>query len=125
MMQIQFEGFLSPWFGLPLAILRAIAICFWYRRETHSLAKPWPIVLPALRAVAVALMLAMLTGPILSRQWLSGSLANVVVLIDESSSMLLEDHNKWMHRSARLCDWLQGDGDRAGWLADQMQGFQL
>ena len=125
MTQIHFEGILSPWFGLLLAICGAIAIWFWYRRETVSLSKPWPIVLPALRSVAVALMLAMLTGPILSRQWLSGSLANIVVLIDESSSMLLEDHNQSMHRSARVADWLEGDGDRAGWLADQMRGFQV
>ncbi|MFO0014748.1 MAG: VWA domain-containing protein [Planctomycetota bacterium] len=125
MIRLQFEGILAPWLGGVLAILGAAAIWIWYRRETHALAKPWPIVLPMLRAIAVALMLAMLTGPILSRQWLSGDLANILVLIDESSSMQLEDVNKSMHRSARVAQWLAGDGDRAGWLAKQRSAYHL
>jgi len=125
MTRIHFEGILAPWLGAVLAIVAAAWIWWWYRRETRGLARPWPIVLPTLRAIAVALMFAMLTGPILSRQWLTGSLADIVILVDESASMLLEDHNKSMHRSGRVADWLQGDGDRSGWLAGIRPNFHL
>lgn len=125
MTRIHFEGILAPWLGAVLAIVAAAWIWWWYRRETRGLPRPWPIVLPTLRAIAVALMFAMLTGPILSRQWLTGSLADIVVLIDESASMLLEDHNKAMHRSARVADWLQGDGERSGWLTGIRKDFHV
>lgn len=125
MTRMDFEGMIDPWLGVILAVVATGAIWWWYRKETEGMSPPWPIVLPALRAIAVALMFAMLTGPILSRQWLSGSLADIIVLIDESSSMLLEDHNQSMHRSARAADWLLGDSDRPGWLAGQSQNFHV
>ncbi|MFN9852124.1 MAG: hypothetical protein ACK57P_09940 [Planctomycetota bacterium] len=131
MTRIHFEGMLSPWIGGAIAILAAVAIWRWYRRETRGLARPWPIVLPTLRAISVGLIISMLTGPILSRQWLSGDLANIVVLVDESASMQLDDQNKSMRRSARVVNWLVGekdrpeDSDRKGWLAQASSAFHL
>lgn len=125
MTRVSFDGILAPWLGAVLAVVAALWIWWWYRRETRGLSLPWPIVLPTLRAIAVALMFAMLTGPILSRQWLTGSLADIILLIDESESMLLEDHNTSLHRSARVADWLQGNGERSGWLATMRPNFRL
>ena len=125
MTHIHFEGIIAPWLGAILAIAAAGWIWWWYRRETRGLSRPWPLVLPTLRAIAVALMFAMLTGPILSRQWLTGSLAKIVVLIDESASMLLDDYNKSMHRSSRVAEWMQGNGDRDGWLSAMRPNFHI
>jgi hypothetical protein len=123
-MQVRFEGILPLWLGIIIAILGSTAIWFWYRQETKTVRQPWAMLLPTLRATAFALMILMLTGPIFSRQWLSGSLSTVVVLIDESSSMGLKDNDPTKSRIDRVVDWLEDRESRTGWLQELSTAFR-
>ena len=91
MTTLQFAGSLSIWAGLIVA-LTAGAFCYWlYRQETLRTGCPWGRTLPLLRAIAVVLIVLMLTGPTLQHRYREGNPGQLTILIDDSQSMTLTD----------------------------------
>jgi len=89
-MNLRFEGDLSLWQGVLLALLFAGLIWSLYWREVGR--RRWlSLLLPIVRAVAVLLIILMLTGPVLHRRVEVGDLSRVLVFVDESESMSLVD----------------------------------
>lgn len=85
MTTLRFMGDLPLWAGAALAIIVAIAVWRLYRRERSG----W--LLAMLRAAAVALVLLMLTGPVLVHRYQRALRAQVNVFLDSSMSMGLTD----------------------------------
>lgn len=79
------------WVGVPAALLLAVAAFVFYRRDVHSLAWWLRMSLPAMRAVALAMIVVMLSGPVLHHRKTIGQLAKLWVFIDGSQSMTLTD----------------------------------
>jgi len=89
-MNLRFEGDLSLWQGVLLALLFAGLIWSLYWREVGR--RRWlSMLLPIVRAIAVLLIILMLTGPVLHRRVEVGDLSRVLVFVDESESMSLVD----------------------------------
>ncbi len=74
-----------------IAMLLSVAVAVFYFRETRRLAMPHRVLLPLLRATAVALVLMMLCGPVLQWRRESGEVLRVSVFVDASDSMLATD----------------------------------
>ncbi|MEI6085685.1 MAG: hypothetical protein WCS70_15485, partial [Verrucomicrobiota bacterium] len=72
------------WFPVALALALAGVAWWLYRREVRG-------VLPALRAMAVFLLVLILTGPVLHHRRTIGELARVLVFVDASKSMGITD----------------------------------
>lgn len=92
-----------PWpVGVAVAVLFAGAIFFLYRREFQE-RKGWlRNVLPGLRAAAVALIVLMLSGPVLHHRTVHGVLSRLMVFIDGSRSMTLTDASMGIGRKIRI-----------------------
>ncbi len=101
MEELRFEGEIHVWLGAGLAGLAA-GLMFWlYRRETAERKFASAILLPLLRSAAVALIVLMLTGPVLRGSVSVADLSRVIVLVDGSESMTLTDatmsrERKWL-----------------------------
>ena len=81
-----------PWFaGLAVALLLAAIAWMLYRRDLHSHNRWLRVLLPALRALAVILIVLMLSGPVLHHRKVIGQLARLILCIDTSESMQLAD----------------------------------
>ncbi|MEI8213192.1 MAG: vWA domain-containing protein [Planctomycetota bacterium] len=91
MTRLQFGGVLPTWLVLLLVVVGSILIWLWYFRETRYCRLPYSYLLPTLRALAFALIVLMLAGPSLIREWISGELSRIVFLVDTSTSMELTD----------------------------------
>ncbi len=125
MTRLQFAGILPAWLALGLAILGGIAIWCWYYRETRWIRSPWSVLLPTLRSLAFVLLVLMLAGPSMVRQWISGQLSRIAILIDESTSMELSDDPLQSSRLQRVDAWLTGTREQPGWLQRERSRFQL
>ncbi|MDH3584495.1 MAG: PA14 domain-containing protein, partial [Phycisphaerae bacterium] len=91
-MDLRFEGDLALWQATALALIAAGLAWWLYRRETRTGVggtRAW--LLPALRALAVFMIVFMLAGPVLHHREIVGQLSRVLVFIDASGSMSLED----------------------------------
>ncbi len=81
-----------PWFaGLGVALLLAAIAWMLYRRDTHLHHRWVRVLLPSLRALAVILIVLMLSGPVLHHRKVIGQLARLILCIDTSESMQLAD----------------------------------
>ena len=81
-----------PWFaGLAVALLLGAIAWMLYRRDTHSHNRWVRVLLPLLRALAVILIVFMLSGPVLHHRKVIGQLARLILCIDASESMQLAD----------------------------------
>ena len=92
MTQLRFVGDLGIEYGLLLAAAAAAAAGWLYLRQLrrdgrHALAR----ILAALRAAAIAMVLLMLTGPVVRHRQAIGELGRVLVVVDGSQSMSLDD----------------------------------
>jgi hypothetical protein len=79
------------WIGLPAAALLGTAAFVFYRRDVQSLTWWLRAALPGVRAVAVAMIAVMLSGPVLHHRKTIGQLAKLWIFIDGSQSMALAD----------------------------------
>ncbi|MEQ1859820.1 MAG: hypothetical protein ABMA13_07790 [Chthoniobacteraceae bacterium] len=79
------------WVGVPAAILLGAAAFVFYRRDVQSLAWWLRVSLPAMRAASLAMIVVMLSGPVLHHRKTIGELAKLWVFIDGSQSMTLTD----------------------------------
>ena len=111
-LDLYFEGDLSVWFGAALALVSAIAIFRLYRRETGQHSGLAALLLPLLRSLAVALIILMLTGPVLRGSVTVGDMSRVLIFVDGSKSMSLTDETMSVERkllNARRLGWLEDE----------------
>lgn len=108
-MELRFEGDLSVWQGVILAIVAAVLIVSLYKRETGKREDRMRWLLPALRMVAIVLVILMLTGPVLRGKVKVGDISRVLVFVDESQSMSLVDKTMPDARKILIAQ-------RRGWL---------
>ncbi len=88
---LRFTGDWPGWLGVSAAVVLAAAAWLLYHRDVRLLAKPLRFGLPALRAAAVAMLVLMLSGPILHHRKTIGQLTRLLVFIDGSRSMEFTD----------------------------------
>ena len=105
---LEFAGDLDVWLGLALAAVFAIGTWRIYRHETRT-ATRFAWVMPVLRCLAVIFMIFMLTGPVLYKRSFIGEPGRVLIFVDASESMAMQDPNMDLARKiliARAHGWL-------------------
>ncbi|MEM0924700.1 MAG: hypothetical protein AAGJ83_01560 [Planctomycetota bacterium] len=116
---IRFSGDLSVWTVLALAVVAVLAVIWLYQRESQTLSSPYHILLPSLRATAVAMVIFILAGPVWHHRQVVGTLGRVIFAIDTSKSMSLVDsqggreEDTRLRRASRL---LFGESGSQGWI---------
>jgi uncharacterized membrane protein len=90
-MRLLFQGELSTAAVLGIALLVAIAVGWYYSRETRALDLPHRWLLPTLRGLAIALVIFILAGPTLEYRRERGTVATVNLFLDISESMKFAD----------------------------------
>ncbi len=116
---LRFTSDLSPWFVLAFGLLAALAVVWYYLRESKTLPFPYNNLLPALRGAAVAAVIFILAGPVWHRRQVVGTLGRVVFAIDTSESMALTDSGAGGAKETRLdraTRLLTGTAEAPGWL---------
>jgi hypothetical protein len=85
---------LPPWLVLSVLIASAALLLAVYLRESPSAARPWKVLLAAMRLALVGIVLVMLYGWTVQRH--RTDLPDVVIVLDDSASMALVDqyHDK-------------------------------
>lgn len=129
-MRIEFSGPWPLWLVIVVAIVGAGLLWRWYRRESQFVRQPWSWVLPTLRAIALVMILLMLSGPSIRYQSISGELSRVQLVLDLSSSMAISDkeiarsvteigaNDQGKSRLDQVRKWLMGGGENEpGWLS--------
>ena len=87
-----FAGDLALWQGILLAAVLGTLVWLLYRREvSRGLQRPLSWLLPLLRTLAIILLLFTLTGPVLHHRDKIGQLGRVLLFIDGSKSMSVDD----------------------------------
>ena len=99
---IRFAGDLPVGLVIGMALLAAGVVTVFYLRETRTLASPYSYLLPALRAVAVALVILILAGPVWHRRQVVGTLGRVVFAIDTSATMAVNDSQQADESQSRI-----------------------
>ena len=123
----EFNGLLPFWLMVPVSILGMVLVWWWYYRESRHARAPYRWLLPSLRAAALGGILWMLAGPTWVREWVSGELSRIAVLVDTSGSMdLKESDTTPSSRLERATQWLSSPSERQpGWLDQQRRRFHL
>lgn len=91
MTTLRFIGDWSLFLGVPVALLLGAATWTLYRRESRLRNDFYAWLLPAIRTIAVIMLILMLTGPVLHHRWVVGRLARILVFVDASQSMGVTD----------------------------------
>ena len=78
MTTLRFIGDWSLYLGLPAALLLGTGVWFFYRRESRRQQGIYRWLLPAIRTIAVIMLVLMLTGPVLHHRWVVGRLARIL-----------------------------------------------
>ena len=109
-LSVHFAGELDSWICLLLVLFATGAAWWLYRMETKKGASaPLDKLLPFLRAVAVALVVLTLAGPTLKNVSEKGERGRVLVFLDGSESMTIQDNHMSPGRKLLLAE-------RHGWL---------
>ena len=127
MNRFEFNGILPVWLMIPLSLASMTLVWWWYFRESKYARSPLNWLLPTLRAAALGGILWMLAGPAWVREWVSGELSRIAVLVDTSGSMQLqESESSQSSRLDRASQWLSSSSEKEpGWLDQQRSRFQL
>jgi len=88
---LRFVGDWPWWAGLGAALVLGTAAWLLYRRETHGVRWWLRVLLPTLRALAVVMIVLMLSGPVLHHRKVIGQLSRLLLFVDGSKSMGLTD----------------------------------
>lgn len=118
---IRFAGDLPAWLVMLMAVGAVVVVLWLYQRETKSLAAPYNVLLPSLRAAAIAMVVLILAGPVWHRRQIVGTLGRVLFAVDTSQSMSLTDssaQDQDNHRLRRATRLLFGDDGSQGWLQE-------
>lgn len=95
---LRFVGDWLWWIGLPLALVLG-GVAFWlYRRELRERTDSLRWWLPTLRALAVFLIVMILTGPVLHHTRMIPQLSRLLIFVDASHSMGFTDVSLEPHR---------------------------
>ncbi|MEM8910180.1 MAG: hypothetical protein AAGC97_00325 [Planctomycetota bacterium] len=129
---LRFLTSIHPAFVLALAGALTIASTWFYRRESRWIAGPWNYLLPALRGLAVFLIVLLIAGPTWHTRRVVGEPGRVVFAVDTSGSMSETDSasselspisrpGDAPSRLKRAMGWLVGDAANGteGWI-DQL-----
>ena len=106
---VTFTGDAPLWLGLVLATAGAVGAWVLYRRETRRGRGVSRWLLPLLRATAIFLLAMVLTGPVLSRRRTVERPSRLLVFLDGSASMSVDDRYEATAlklRIARVRGWL-------------------
>jgi len=125
---MQFQGLIPVALMLPLLLLGMAGVWWFYYRESRYARNPYRWLLPTLRSLAFGLILGMLCGPVWVREWVSGELSRIAVLLDTSASMELKesDTTDAQSRVTRAKQWLESRSEEElGWLDQQRNRFHL
>jgi hypothetical protein len=88
---LRFVGEWPWWLGVAGALALAVAAFLIYRRDVRALSRGVAWSLPALRATSVAMLVLMLSGPVLHHRKILGELSVLQLYVDGSESMRLAD----------------------------------
>lgn len=99
-MKLLFTGIVSPLLVLLLFAAATALTVVLYKK--HQLPKPWHIILPALRIIALFLLVLTLLQPVLAKFGSKRIRGQIPVIIDTSGSMDTVDEYK-KHRKIELC----------------------
>jgi von Willebrand factor type A domain len=116
---LRFLGDWGVWFPVTLALLLAGGAWALYWREVRRRTGSERWVLPTLRALAVFLLVLILTGPVLHHRRTIGELARVLVFVDASKSMGVTDDAMDASRKllvAHAYGWFDADLLKTNWL---------
>ncbi len=128
MNSLRFAGEYPPALVIGFALVAAVAVAWYYLRETKSVEPPYCYLLPGLRGAAVALVILILAGPVWHRRQIIGTLGRVVFAIDTSESMALSDSGQpesSPQRLQRAAELLTGNATRDGWLESLQQTHEV
>ena len=103
---LRFVGGWPWWAGVALALALGAAAWLLYRRETQPLRWWLNFLLPALRVLAVVLIVMMLSGPILHHRKTIGQLSRLWLFVDGSQSMELTDSSMGIGRKIAVLEKL-------------------
>lgn len=103
---LRFVGDWPWWAGGGGALLLGAVAWALYRREVSTLSWWLRGTLPALRALAVGLMVLMLSGPVLRHRTVIGQLSRLLIFVDGSKSMELTDPSMDPGRKIRILERL-------------------
>jgi hypothetical protein len=106
MTELRFNGDVALWVGLLLALILGGGAAMFYWRESRTRPGMLRWLLPALRGIAIVLLLLILTGPVLRRSEMVGEVGRVLLLVDASKSMSLTDASTEAHRKLLIAQEL-------------------
>lgn len=109
---LKFLGDWSLYWAVPAGLTLAVAAWFFYRRETRHREDALSWFLPAVRALVVFLLFMILTGPVLHHRKVEGDLAKLLILVDASKSMSVNDEQMELRRKLLIAvqlGWLKKD----------------
>jgi hypothetical protein len=103
---LRFIGDWPWWLGLGAAVGLGALSWILYRRDVGQMASWIRWGLPALRASAVAMIVVMLSGPVLHHRQVVGELSRLLLFVDGSRSMDLSDPSMEPGRKVRILQQL-------------------
>ncbi len=106
--------FLGDWtlgWAIPTGLALSVVTWRFYRRETRARQDSLSWFLPLVRALVVFLLFMILTGPVLNQRKIVGDLARLLILVDASKSMGVDDAQMELSRKLLIAS-------RLGWLDD-------
>ncbi|MEO8354183.1 MAG: hypothetical protein ABI680_20840, partial [Chthoniobacteraceae bacterium] len=95
------------WIGVPAALVLGGVAWLLYRRDVAAMSGWLRVTLPALRALAVVMIVLMLSGPVLHHRKTIGELAKLWVCVDGSASMTLADASMELGRKVLILERLE------------------
>ena len=122
MMQLVFQSEYPVALLAIVAFVLAMAVGWYYHRETRSLALPHRWLLPILRGLAIAMVIMMLAGPTIRYRRETGTIPTVNVFVDASTSMDHADAGSAVDGSGgtpridAATTMILGDESSNGWL---------
>lgn len=99
---LRFAGDWPWWAGGSAAVVLAAVAWIFYRRDVGKMSSTVRVLLPALRASAIAMIVLMLSGPILHHRTVVGQLSRLLLFVDSSRSMGLTDSSMDLGRKIRI-----------------------
>ncbi len=115
---LRFVGDWPWWIGVGGAVTLAVASWVLYRRDVRQMGVGLRLLLPGLRAMSVAMIVLMLSGPVLHHRTVVGQLSRLLLFVDGSQSMTLTDSSMDLGRKIRI-------SQRLGLLRDDAVNMDL